>query len=161
VGNHWVAPWSNCERHGLMVSISSTFLRTNFLYECHFGSFFWLRFGFGKKNCTKNPLVKRWWNWRMIGAVILRRGFEFRFDLKTKWRDGRQVVANNKWGKSHTQLFKVGNDCTHLLSLISKWEKMLLRIEQQPVELKHCGKVRKGLVWYPKWDKFNNEIPNL
>jgi hypothetical protein len=35
------------------VSISSTFLRTNFSYEQHFGSFFYLRFGFGKKFVQK------------------------------------------------------------------------------------------------------------
>ncbi len=42
----------------LQVSISSTFIRTIFLYECCFGSFFQLRFGFGKKIRTKNSRVK-------------------------------------------------------------------------------------------------------
>ena len=43
---------------GIKVSISSTFICTNFSYECRFGSFFQLRFGFGekfvRKTCASN-----------------------------------------------------------------------------------------------------------
>jgi len=48
------------------VSISSTFLRTNFLYESHFSSFYYVHET--RKSCqnnirTKNLYVKCWWNW--------------------------------------------------------------------------------------------------
>jgi len=37
-------------------------LRTNFLYECHFSTYFLAL----SKICTKNTRVKRWWNWPQV-----------------------------------------------------------------------------------------------
>jgi len=49
-----------------LVSISSTFLRTNFSYEHCFSSFYYIHAA--RKSCrndvhTKNSYIKHWWNW--------------------------------------------------------------------------------------------------
>jgi len=52
-----------------MVSISSTFLRTNFLYERRFSSFYYVhatRKSCRNNVCMKNSYVKSWWNWHMV-----------------------------------------------------------------------------------------------
>jgi len=51
---------------GCQVSISSTFLRTNFLYQCCFSRFYFVhatRKSCQNDVCTKNLYVKHWWNW--------------------------------------------------------------------------------------------------
>jgi len=56
-----------------LVSISSTFLRTNFLYKRHFSSFYYLhatRKSWGNDVRTKNSYVKRWWNWHLFTRAL-------------------------------------------------------------------------------------------
>ncbi len=52
-----------------LVSISSTFLRTNFSYQRRFSSFYYVHAT--RKSCrndvrTKNLYVKHWWNWHLV-----------------------------------------------------------------------------------------------
>ncbi len=59
-----------CEHEQL--SISSTFLRTNFSYKRRFSSFYYVHAT--RKSCqnnvrTKNLYVKRWWNWHQTFIV--------------------------------------------------------------------------------------------
>ncbi len=57
----------------IQVSISSTFLRTNFLYKRCFSSFFYVHVTRKiRRNVihTKNLHVKCWWNWRQVEFVV-------------------------------------------------------------------------------------------
>jgi len=59
----------------VLVSILSTFLRTNFFVRMSFWQLFLVTFWLWQKNCTKNARVKRWWNWRSV-CVLDREGRE-------------------------------------------------------------------------------------
>ncbi len=86
-----------------MVSISSTFLRTNCLYLRHFGSFFLVTFWLWQKICAKNALVKCWWNWRMniqIVSKILTLLYASYKCLK-EMRNNSEVTTLIKWIESY------------------------------------------------------------
>ncbi len=51
------------------VSISSTFLRTNFFVRMSFWQLFLVTFWLWQKSRMKNARRKRWWNWRQIVRI--------------------------------------------------------------------------------------------
>jgi len=69
------------------VSISSTFLSKNFLYERCFSSFYYVhatRKSCQNDICTKNLYVKHWWNWDLMKLLMNLKLFKLKL-LKFTW----------------------------------------------------------------------------